>query len=81
MPRGDPEAGQSISFVKKTKQDYRVCVMKSKMKNFVKNEDGASLVEYVLLCVLIGVAAIIGMQAVGTNANAVLNNIATSINK
>jgi pilus assembly protein Flp/PilA len=55
--------------------------MKTVISRFVKNENGASLVEYVLLCVLIGVAAIIGMQAVGTNANQVLGNIATSINK
>ena len=34
--------------------------MKRIAKNFVRNESGASLVEYVLLCVLIGVVAILG---------------------
>jgi pilus assembly protein Flp/PilA len=43
---------------------------------FLKDEEGASLVEYVLLAVLIGVAAIVGMQAVGTQSNATLNNVA-----
>jgi pilus assembly protein Flp/PilA len=53
--------------------------MKNIAKRFVKNESGASLVEYVLLCVLIGVVAILGMTAVGTNSNKVLGNIAASI--
>ena len=53
--------------------------MKTMIKQFAKSESGASLVEYVLLCVLIGVVAILGMTAVGANSNAVLGNIAASI--
>jgi pilus assembly protein Flp/PilA len=43
---------------------------------FFKEEDGASLIEYVLLAALIGVAAITAMQAVATQSNAALNNAA-----
>ena len=40
-----------------------------------RDEEGASLVEYVLLVVLIGVAAITGMTFLGKTANNRLNNI------
>ncbi|MFT5728442.1 MAG: pilus assembly protein Flp/PilA [Desulforhopalus sp.] len=41
----------------------------SKIKAFWKDEEGASLIEYVLLAALIGVAAITAMIAVGTQAS------------
>ena len=40
----------------------------SKIKAFWKDEEGASLIEYVLLAALIGVAAIVGMTFVGGTA-------------
>ena len=40
-----------------------------KIMDFLREEDGASLIEYVLLAALIGVAAIAAMQLVGTEAN------------
>jgi Flp pilus assembly pilin Flp len=44
-----------------------------------RDEEGASLVEYILLAVLIGVAAIAGMTFLGTTTNNRMNNIGTSI--
>ena len=44
------------------------------------NEEGASLVEYILLAVLIGVAAIAGLTFLGRSANNRMNNIGTTIN-
>jgi Flp pilus assembly pilin Flp len=41
---------------------------------FFKEEDGASLIEYVLLAALIGVAAITAMNYVATQSNASLTN-------
>ena len=35
----------------------------------VRDEEGASMVEYILAAVLIGVAAIFGMNAIGSKAN------------
>jgi pilus assembly protein Flp/PilA len=46
---------------------------------FIKEEEGASLIEYVLLAALIGVAAIAAMQLVGTESNTALNSAADAI--
>jgi pilus assembly protein Flp/PilA len=46
---------------------------------FFKEEDGASLIEYVLLAALIGVAAILGMTAVGNQAEGTLQQAATDM--
>jgi pilus assembly protein Flp/PilA len=43
---------------------------------FIREEDGASLIEYVLLAALIGVAALVGMNAVGAQADLTLNGVA-----
>jgi Flp pilus assembly pilin Flp len=44
-----------------------------------RDEEGASLVEYILLAVLIGVAAIAGMTFLGKTTNNRMNNIATAV--
>jgi len=44
-----------------------------------RDEEGASLVEYILLAVLIGVAAIAGLSFLGRSANNRMNNIGSSI--
>jgi Flp pilus assembly pilin Flp len=46
-----------------------------RLAGLYRDEEGASLVEYVLLVVLIGVAAITGMTFLGKTANNRLNNI------
>lgn len=43
------------------------------------DEEGASLVEYILLAVLIGLAAIVGMTLFGRVANNRLANLANSV--
>jgi Flp pilus assembly pilin Flp len=43
------------------------------------DEEGASLVEYILLAVLIGVAAIAGMTFLGKTTNNRMNNIGTAV--
>lgn len=50
-----------------------------KLMAFLKEEDGAALIEYVLLAALIGVAAIIGMNLVGGEANEKLGEAATAM--
>ena len=44
-----------------------------------QDEEGASLVEYILLAVLIGVAAIAGLTFLGKAANNRMNNIAVTV--
>ncbi len=53
--------------------------MRKIIQNLMRDESGASLIEYVLLAALIGVAAIVGMRLVGTNAQAELNNAAVEM--
>jgi pilus assembly protein Flp/PilA len=53
--------------------------MKNLFKKLIADESGASLIEYVLLAALIGVAALIGMGAVGTAANTRLNTVSNSM--
>jgi pilus assembly protein Flp/PilA len=53
--------------------------MKNLFQKLMKDESGASLIEYVLLAALIGVAALVGMRAVGTQSNTQLNNAATQM--
>jgi pilus assembly protein Flp/PilA len=51
----------------------------SAARKFLRDEEGASLVEYVLLVALIGVAAIAAMQYVNTKASGSLNNAANKL--
>ena len=44
-----------------------------------RDEEGASLVEYILLVVLIGIAAIVGMTFLGKTANNRLNNVVDAV--
>ena len=55
--------------------------MKNLIQKLMKDESGASLIEYVLLAALIGVAALVGMRAVGTQSNTELNNVVTEMQR
>jgi pilus assembly protein Flp/PilA len=46
---------------------------------FVKDEDGASIVEYALLAALIAVAAITAMTAVGGKLTTLFNTLSTKL--
>lgn len=48
-------------------------------KAMLRNEDGASLVEYALIVALIAVVAIVVVKTLGSNASSVLSSAATSI--
>ena len=45
---------------------------------FVKNESGATAIEYGLIAALISVAIIGGASALGTNVGSTFNNIASN---
>jgi pilus assembly protein Flp/PilA len=51
-------------------------VMRKMFRKLMQDESGASLIEYVLLAALIGVAALAGMRLVGTNAQNTLQKTA-----
>lgn len=44
---------------------------------FLKSEDGPTAVEYAVMLALIVVVCLTAIQAIGTNANATFNSIAT----
>ena len=49
------------------------------MTRFLKDEHGATAIEYTLIASLIAVAAIAAMGSVGTKVNGVLSNVASSM--
>jgi len=53
--------------------------MLSIFRKLMKNEKGATAIEYVLIASLISVAAITAMGSVGGRVSNVLSNVATSM--
>jgi pilus assembly protein Flp/PilA len=49
------------------------------LKHLVRDESGATAIEYGLIAALIAVAAIAAFQLVGTNLSAIFNTVATSL--
>ena len=53
--------------------------MLSIFRRLIKNEKGATAIEYTLIASLIAVAAIVAMGSVCTKVNGVLSNVASSM--
>jgi pilus assembly protein Flp/PilA len=53
--------------------------MIQRIKDLIRDEEGATMPEYALMVSLIAVAAIIAVRAVGTAVSARLNEVATAI--
>jgi pilus assembly protein Flp/PilA len=53
--------------------------MLSFLRRMLKNERGATAIEYTLIASLIAVAAITAMGSVGTKVNGVLSNVASTM--
>jgi len=56
-----------------------VATIKSLTSRFIQEEDGASMVEYVLLVALIGVIAIGAMKFLGSSAGNKMNTVSGNI--
>lgn len=52
----------------------------AKMFKMLKNEKGATAIEYGLIAALIAVAAIGAMTSVGQKLNSTFNNVSSSLN-
>lgn len=48
-------------------------------KNLVRDETGATAIEYGLIAALIAVAAIVGMQSLGGTLNTTFENVSTKM--
>lgn len=53
--------------------------MLSTIKNIIRNEDGATLVEYALIIALVAIVALGAIKLLGTSANTTLSNAAGQI--
>ena len=51
----------------------------TKVQNFLKSEDGPTAVEYAIMLALIVIVCLTAIQAIGTNAKATFNDIATDL--
>jgi len=49
------------------------------LKSAYQDEQGASLVEYILLAIMIGLAAIAGLTFLGKSADNRMNNLAVTV--
>jgi len=56
-----------------------VATIKSLTSRFIQEEDGATMVEYVLLVALIGVIAIGAMKFLGSSAGNKMNTVSANI--
>ena len=50
------------------------------IKNFWKDEEGATAIEYGLIAGLIAVGIVVGATALGTDLNGLFNRLATKLN-
>lgn len=53
--------------------------MQKLVNRFIKDESGATAIEYGLIAALIGVAIIVGAQQLGTALNTKFGEVATSV--
>jgi pilus assembly protein Flp/PilA len=49
------------------------------LSNLLRNEEGATAIEYGLIAALIAVAAIAAFRLVGTNLSSIFNTVATDL--
>ena len=49
------------------------------IRNFIKNNKGATAIEYGLIAALIAVAAIAAMQGLGNNLRNTFNNVSSNL--
>jgi pilus assembly protein Flp/PilA len=53
--------------------------MINSFKSMIRDEEGATMVEYGLLVAFIAVVALVGVKTLGTNLNTMFGAVATSV--
>lgn len=53
--------------------------MLNQLKSMIRDEEGATMVEYGLLVALIALVALVAVKAVGTNLSTLFNSVGTSL--
>jgi pilus assembly protein Flp/PilA len=82
--RSDGADRQLVFLLRECREDstapmIKGCPMKSFLNRLIKKEDGATMVEYGILLVLVALVAAVGLGALGTNLSTMFNNIATAL--
>lgn len=54
--------------------------LSTKVKRFLKSEDGPTAVEYAVMLALIVIVCLTAIQSIGTNANSAFEDIADDLN-
>jgi pilus assembly protein Flp/PilA len=54
--------------------------MVSTLKSFVRDESGATMIEYGLIAALVSVAAIVALGAMGTSITSMFTRVSTCLN-
>jgi len=49
------------------------------LKSMIRDEDGATMVEYGLLVALIAIVALVAVQALGTHLSTLFSSVASSV--
>ncbi len=55
-------------------------MLTSKIKTFMKDDSGATAIEYGLIAALVSVAAILALQAMGTSLEAIFTSVSETLN-
>jgi pilus assembly protein Flp/PilA len=50
-----------------------------RIKRFLKDEEGVTMLEYGLIAALVGVAAIVALTTLGTKLSSTFSNVATQV--
>jgi pilus assembly protein Flp/PilA len=53
--------------------------MTKHLKNFVRDESGATMIEYGLIAALVAVAAIVALEAMGTSISGMFTAVSTKL--
>jgi pilus assembly protein Flp/PilA len=53
--------------------------MLTTLKSMIRDEEGATMVEYGLLVALIAMVALVGVKLIGTNLNSLFTSVAGSV--
>jgi pilus assembly protein Flp/PilA len=69
----------SIQTLRLAHVDFGGAAMKTKIKEFIREEKGATAIEYGLIASLIAVAIIVGAKALGSQINNTFNEVANKM--
>jgi len=70
----------ALTWCEATERIQEEVTMKATIQKFIKDESGATAIEYGLIAALVSVAAIIALRAMGTSLDTMFNSVATILN-